>query len=169
MRSTEWFVCMYVCYQLFSKTTRPNCIKFSGMIGHHPRTNQLDFVSDQVKGQGQGHEKVKNYWTELHEIFRDDLSSSKDQLIRFWEQSGQRSRSRKGQKRIFCHNALSFHPIHMKPMPKCSLFNFLSSDMVTNVALAKICALLSARSSYYYYHYFIVIIILLLLSSSSSM
>ena len=56
-------VCMYVCYQLFSKTS----------------------------------------WTELREIFRDDLSSSKDQLIKFWERSGQRSRSRsqKGQKRIF--------------------------------------------------------------------
>ena len=42
---------------------------------------------------------LKNCWTELHEIFRDDLSSSKDQSIRFWERSGQRSRSRsqKGQ------------------------------------------------------------------------
>ena len=27
----------------------------------------------------------KNYWTELHKIFRDDLSSSEDQSIRFWE------------------------------------------------------------------------------------
>ena len=80
---------MYVCYQLFSKTTEPNCMKFSGMICHHPRTNRLDFGSDQVKGQGQGHKKVMNYWTELHEIFRDDLSSSKDQSIRFWERSGQ--------------------------------------------------------------------------------
>ena len=78
---------MYVCHQLFSKTTGPNCMKFSGIICHHPRTNWLDFGSDQVKGQG--HEKVKNYWTELHEIFRDDLSSSKDQSIRIWERSGQ--------------------------------------------------------------------------------
>ena len=76
---------MYVCYQLFSKTTGPNCLKFSGMICHHPRTSRLDFGSDQVKGQGQGHEGLKNYWTEPHEIFRDDLSSSKDQSIRFWE------------------------------------------------------------------------------------
>ena len=47
--------------------------------------------------------KGKNCLTELHEIFRDDLSSSKDQSIRFWEWSGQRSRPRswKGQKRIF--------------------------------------------------------------------
>ena len=46
---------------------------------------------------------LKNYWTELHEIFRDDLSSSKDQSIRFWERSGQKSssRSRKGQTLIF--------------------------------------------------------------------
>ena len=100
MRSTEWFECIYVCYQLFSKTTGPNCMKFSGMICHHPRTTWLDFGSDQVKGQG--HKGLKNYWTELHEIFRDDLSSSKDHLIRFWEWSGQRSstRSQKGQKFI---------------------------------------------------------------------
>ena len=74
-------------------------MKFSGMIGHHPMTNRLDFGIDQVKGQG--NEGLKNYRSELHEIFRDDLPSSKDQLIRFWEQSGQRSRSRKGQKFIF--------------------------------------------------------------------
>ena len=79
---------MYVCMlPTFLKTTGPNCMKFSGMICHHPRTNRLDFGSDQVKGQG--HEKAKNYWTELHEIFRDDLSSSKNQSIRFWERSGQ--------------------------------------------------------------------------------
>ena len=32
---------------------------------------------------------LKNYWTELHEIFRNDLSSFKDQSIKFWEWSGQ--------------------------------------------------------------------------------
>ena len=53
-------VCMYVCYQLFSKTTGLNCMKFSGMICHHSRTNRLDFGSNQVKGQGPVHEKVKN-------------------------------------------------------------------------------------------------------------
>ena len=74
-------------------------MKFSGMICHHRRTNRLDFGSDKIKDQG--HEKVKNYWTELHEIFRGDLSSSKDQAIRFWERSDQRSRLRKGQKRVF--------------------------------------------------------------------
>ena len=75
---------------------------------------------------------LKNYWTELHEIFRDDLSSSKDQSIRFWEQSGQRSRSRsqKGQKHIFVIKRC-FRPIHVKPTPKCSLFDSLSSDLVT--------------------------------------
>ena len=57
---------------------------FSKMICHHPRTNPLDFGSDQVKRQGQGKKKVKNYWTELPEIFRDDMTSSKGQSIRFW-------------------------------------------------------------------------------------
>ena len=70
-------------YQLFSKTIGPNCMKFSGMIFHHPRTNHLDFGSDQVKGQGQGHEKVKYDWTELHEIFRDDLSSPRTNGLDF--------------------------------------------------------------------------------------
>ena len=50
------YVCMYATN--FSQTTRPNCMKFSRMICHHPRTNRLDFGSNQVKGQGQ--EKVKN-------------------------------------------------------------------------------------------------------------
>ena len=87
MHSTEWFVCMYVFYQLFSKTTKLNCMKFSGMICHHPRTNRLDFGSDQAEGQGQGqgHKGLENYWTELHEIFTYDLSSSKVNSIRFWE------------------------------------------------------------------------------------
>ena len=87
---------------------------------------------------------LKSYWTKLHEIFRDDVSSSKDQSFRFWERSGQRSRSRsqKGQKRIFVITRC-FRPIRMEPTPKCSLFNSLFSDMVTNVALAKVCALLS--------------------------
>ena len=31
-------------------------------------------------------------------------------------------------KTYFCHNALSFRSIHMKPKPICSLFNSLSSD-----------------------------------------
>ena len=86
---------------------------------------------------------LKNNWTELHEIFRDELSSSQDQSIKFWERSGQRSRSRsqKGKKTYFCHNVLSFRLVHMKPTPKCSLFNSLFSDIVTNVALAKVCAL----------------------------
>ena len=52
-------VWMYVCYQLFSKTIGPNCMKFSGMICYHPRTNRLDFWSNQIKDQGQGHKKVK--------------------------------------------------------------------------------------------------------------
>ena len=62
---------------------------------------------------------------------------------------GQRTRSRslKGKKIYFGHNTLSFCPIHMKPKPKCSLFNSLSSDMVTNAVLAKVCALPRATQS----------------------
>ena len=82
-------VCIYVT-NFSRKLLNKNCMKFSEMICHHPRTKRLDFVSDQVKGQGQGHKRPKNY---------------------------------------FCHNTLSFRPIHMKPGPKCSLFNSLSSDM----------------------------------------
>ena len=137
---------MYVCMlPTLLKNYRTELHEIFRTICHHPRTSQLDFGSDQVKGQGPGHEKVKNiflsyeinakmftfqfpilwygdkcgvgegvrstewfvcmyvcilptflknYWTELHEIFRDDLSWSKDQSIRFWEWSGQRSRSR---------------------------------------------------------------------------
>jgi len=36
-----------------------NRMKFGGMIGYYPGTIWLDFGIDQVKGQGQGHEKVK--------------------------------------------------------------------------------------------------------------
>ena len=57
---------------------------------------------------------------------------------------GQTSRS----KTYFGHNTLNFCPIRMKPVSKCSLFNSLSSDIVTNVALTKVCALPSARSGF---------------------
>ena len=58
--------------------------------------------------------------------------------------SSDRSKVTKRSKTYFDHNTLSFRPIHMKPTPKYSLFNSLSSDMVTNVALAKVCALPSS-------------------------
>ena len=93
---------MYVCYQLFSKTTGPNCMRFSGMICHYPRTSRLDFGAIRSKVKVKVTKRSKSY---------------------------------------FCHNSLSFRLIHMKPTPKCSLFNSLSSDMMTNVALAKVCTL----------------------------
>jgi len=34
-------------------------MNFGGMIGYYPGTIWLDFGIDRVKGQGQGHEKVK--------------------------------------------------------------------------------------------------------------
>ena len=91
-----------------------------------------------IRSKVKVHEKVKNYWTELHEIFRDDLPAIRSEV---------KIKVTKRSKMYFCHNALSFRPIHMKPMPKCSLFNSLSSDMVTDVSLAKVCALPSARSN----------------------
>ena len=92
---------------------------------------------------------LKNYWTELHEILRDDLPSSKDQSITFWEWSGQKSRSRsqKGQKLLdrIEWNFQGWFVLIQRPIDwilgairsKCSLFKSLSSDMVTNVAFAK--------------------------------
>jgi len=35
---------------------------FGGMIGYYPWTIRLDFGIDRVKGQGQGHEKVKIFF-----------------------------------------------------------------------------------------------------------
>ena len=53
------YVCLFVCYSHNSKSIEPNYMKFGGMIGYYPGTIRLDFGSDRVKGQGQGHEKVK--------------------------------------------------------------------------------------------------------------
>ena len=141
---------MHVCYQLFSKTTGLNCMKFSGTICHHPRTNRLDFGSNQIKVQRSRSRKGRKLLDhELHEIFRDDffiIQGPIDYIL-----GAIRSKVNvmvtKRSKTYFCHNTLSFCPVHMKPTPKCSLFNSLSSDVVTNVALAKVCALPSARSS----------------------
>jgi len=38
--------------------------------------------------------KLKKYWTESHEIWWEDWLLSGDQLIRFWDRSGQSSRSK---------------------------------------------------------------------------
>ena len=65
-------VCVCVCVSNNSKSTGPNFMKFGGMIGRDPRTNRLDFGTDRVKGQGQGHEKVKNdFWPYLGQFLSD--------------------------------------------------------------------------------------------------
>ena len=52
---------MYVCiFPTFLKNYWTELHEFSGIISYHPRTNQLDYGSDQVKGQGPGQEKDKN-------------------------------------------------------------------------------------------------------------
>ena len=142
------FIGLYVC-------VLPTSLKNYWTELHEINRDDLSSSKDQSirfwerSGQrSRSQKKVKNYWTKLHEIFRDDLSSSKDQSIRFWAIRS-KVKVTKRSKMYFCHNALRFRPIHVKPTPKCSLFNSLSSVMVTNVALAKVCVLLRACSSYY--------------------
>ena len=131
-------------------------MKFSGMICHHPRTNRLDFGSDQVKVT----KRLKTYFCHNMLSFRPIHTKPTSKRSLFNSLSSDRWKVKvkvmKRSKAYFGHNTLSFRPIHMKPTSKGSLFNSLSSDMVTDVGLAKVCALPSARSSYY------------LLSSSSS-
>ena len=125
---------MYVCYQLFSKTAGPNCMKFSEMICHLPRTNRLDFGSDQVKVKVTKRSKtigpncMKFSGMICHHPRTNQLDFESDQVkVKFTKRS----------KTYFCCDGLSFRPIHIKPAPKCSFFDSLSSDMVTNVVLAK--------------------------------
>ena len=121
-------------------------MRFSGMICHHPRTNRLDFRSNQVKvtkrSKTTGPNCMKFSGMICHHPRTNRLDFGSDKVkVKATERS----------KTYFCHNAFSFRSIHMKPTPKCSLFKSLSSDMVTNVAFAKVCSLLSARSSCNYY------------------
>jgi len=59
-----WSPCIYLyaCYSHNSKSIKPNRMTFGGMIGYNPGTIWLDFGIDRVKGQGQGHEKVKIFF-----------------------------------------------------------------------------------------------------------
>ena len=52
-------------------------MKFGGMIGHDPRNNRLVFGSDRVKGQGQGHEKVKNVYLRYFGQILSDLHKTR--------------------------------------------------------------------------------------------
>ena len=58
-------------------------MRFSGMICHHPRTNRLDFGSDQVKGQGQDHEKVKNMYLSQRAQFSCDSCETNVKMFTF--------------------------------------------------------------------------------------
>jgi len=57
------FIYSYVCYSRNKKSCKPNRMEFGGMIGYYPGTIWLDFGIDRVKGQGQGHEKVKIFFS----------------------------------------------------------------------------------------------------------
>ena len=48
-------------------------MKFGGMVGHDPKNYRLVFGSDWVKGQGQGHKKVKNEFLQYLDQFVSDL------------------------------------------------------------------------------------------------
>jgi len=60
--SVYLFIYLYACYSHNSKSIKPNGMKFGGMIGYYQGTIWLDFGIDQVKGQCQGHEKVKIFF-----------------------------------------------------------------------------------------------------------
>ena len=47
------------CGQHYAKNTPQIVMKFCGCVWHHEMTNRLDFGSDRIKCQGQGHKKVK--------------------------------------------------------------------------------------------------------------
>jgi len=58
-------ICMHACY---SKSIKPNRMTFGGMVGYYPGTTLLDCGIDRVRGQGQGHEKVKSYFYHFYPI-----------------------------------------------------------------------------------------------------
>jgi len=56
------FICLYACSSHNTKSFKPNRMKFGGMIGYYTGTIWLDFGIGRVKGQGQGHGKVKIFF-----------------------------------------------------------------------------------------------------------
>jgi len=56
------FIYLYACSSHNSKSIKPNRMKSGGMIGYYPGTIWLDFGIHRVKGQDQGHEKVKIFF-----------------------------------------------------------------------------------------------------------
>ena len=104
-------------------------MKFSEMICHHPRTNRLDFGSDQVIAQGQGQKRSKIYFCHNTQ-FSSDSYETNAKMFTFQFPFSDRSKVKvmKRSKTYFGCNMLSFCPIHMKPMPKGSLFNSLYSN-----------------------------------------
>ena len=213
-----------------SKTTGQNCMKFSGMICYHPRTQSIIFWerSDQrsrsQKGQGlvfvitcsvfcpihvkstpkcfifnglssdrsrswkfqkhilvitrsvfvwfiwnqgpkcsrisslfsgrskvkgQDHKKVEGFiFVITCSVFVRFMWNQRQNVRIFNSLSSDRSKVKvtKRSKIYFGHNTLSFHPIHMKPMPKGSFFNFLSS------VRSKVKVKVTKRSKTYFGH-----------------
>jgi len=65
LRIVYLFVCVRACYSHNSKSIKPNRMKFGGMIGYYRGNIWLYFGIDQVKGQGQGREKVKIFFLQF--------------------------------------------------------------------------------------------------------
>jgi len=53
---------LYACYSHNKKSFKPNRMKFGGMIAYYPGAIWFDFGIDRVKGQGQGHGKIKIFF-----------------------------------------------------------------------------------------------------------
>ena len=151
-RSKTYFCHNVLSFHLIHMKPTPKCSPFDFLcsdVPHDMVTSLLWFIGLYVCMLPT---YLKNCWTKLYEIIRNDLSSSKDQSIRFWVQTGQRSRSRswKGQKRIFV--------IPRSVFVRCTWnqrqnVHFSIPYPLSNVALAKVCTLPSARSIFFFFFF----------------
>ena len=57
-------------------------MKFGGMIGYGLQKKRLGFESDGVKGQGRGHEKVKNDFSRFLSQLWSDLDETNAKMWR---------------------------------------------------------------------------------------
>ena len=121
------------------------------MIGHDLRNNRLDFGSDWVKGQGQGHKKVKNVFLRYLSYFLSDLHETNVKISRiqfpipryatgygvvhsFFSGWGQMSRgSRPFKMCVLRYNSVNSGPIWTKATHKFPIFYAPSnSDGICN-------------------------------------
>ena len=127
------------------------------MIGHDLRNNRLDFVSDWVKGQGQGHKKVKNVFLRYLSYFLSDLHETNVKISRiqfpipryatgygvvhsFFSGWGQMSRgSRPFKMCVLRYNSVNSGPIWTKATHKFPIFYAPSNSDGRQKSVAKVC------------------------------